>query len=263
MPVIARWGLKCCLALIILSGLSACKLFKKAGPDTRTPAWVRVLDNAKERRLDFETLSIQGKGRIAMPEGSLMGNQSASYRIHMLQDSLIWIKVSKLGFEGARVLIRPDSIFVLNRINKEVYAEDYSIAEKYTGLKADFGVLQDLLVGHFHPIPRTLEPADPNGNPLIFSGESAGIAFDYEIEPDVFKLIGLMAAHTSQDQRSTITYDEFDAVSTYDFPMNIEIAVEAPTEMGFSLSHRKVQHNPANLSFSFSVPANYDRMSGK
>lgn len=246
-----------CLALVILSGLSACKLFRKAENTNRVPAWVRVLNTTEARQLDFEGLSIQGKARISMP-GSGLGNQSANYRIHIAKDSLIWIKITKLGFEGARVLVRPDSIFALDRLNRAVYRYDYSIAEEYTGLKADFGVLQDLLLGHFHPIPDSLFPVDPKVSPTTFSGEASQIQFDYQIDPTIFRLLAMTASHTQKEQASTIDYSDFESVEEFDFPMMMAIAVQSPDEMSFSFTHRKVQVNPSKLSFSFSVPASYE-----
>jgi uncharacterized protein DUF4292 len=70
---------------------------------------------------------------------------SATIQLRMLRDSLIWIRAEKLGFEVGRALIRPDSAFIINRINREYYA--VKLSEFLDEYNAPFGFedLQRLL----------------------------------------------------------------------------------------------------------------------
>jgi hypothetical protein len=74
---------------------------------------------------------------------------SFSGQIRMLQDSLIWVSVAPvLGIEVFRVMIRPDSVFILNRLEKTYTRESFDFIARMTGSPLDFSVLQALLLGN-------------------------------------------------------------------------------------------------------------------
>ncbi len=86
------------------------------------------------------------------------GEQRLSFvsNLRMQQDSFIWVTASILGFEGARILIRPDSIFAINRLEKSFVAESYDEFDREFEIPVSFGQLQDLLLGNM-----LLDPARP------------------------------------------------------------------------------------------------------
>jgi len=67
------------------------------------------------------------------------------------KDSIIYITVSKMGIEGGRLVLTPDSVKLLNHINSNYYVGDYYILEHLVGLKTDFYTMQSLLVGDYLP----------------------------------------------------------------------------------------------------------------
>ena len=86
-----------------------------------------------------------GKARM---NGSRDG-QSLTFtgNVRIKRDSIIWMSLSKIGFEGFRILIRPDSVFVLSRLERLYIAEGLEdFARKYD-INADFGTLQGLFTG--------------------------------------------------------------------------------------------------------------------
>ncbi|MDR1725462.1 MAG: DUF4292 domain-containing protein [Bacteroidales bacterium] len=66
--------------------------------------------------------------------------------LRLQKDSVIWVSVSSLGFEVARLLLREDSVFALNKLEKEVLIGDYKTFEKQFGLPLSFSIAQKALL---------------------------------------------------------------------------------------------------------------------
>lgn len=84
------------------------------------------------------------------------GGESASATIRMRKDSVIWVALKKFSIEGARVLIRPDSIFVIDRLNGQFLAKPFDYLQQEYHLPVNFQGLQAMLLG----------------NPVFFSSET-------------------------------------------------------------------------------------------
>ena len=71
-----------------------------------------------------------------------------SARIKMIKDTAIWISVSPgLGIEALRALITPDSLKVLNRLEKTYFKGGFEKTEELFHTRLDFDMLQSLFYG--------------------------------------------------------------------------------------------------------------------
>jgi hypothetical protein len=61
-------------------------------------------------------------------------------------DSIVWISVNVLGVEQARCLITKDSVFVLNKAEKDAYACDYKRVTSLVGLPLSLSFVQELFI---------------------------------------------------------------------------------------------------------------------
>jgi len=91
--------------------------------------------------------------------------------LRMKTDSVIWVSITGLGFEAARILMRQDSVFVLNKLEKEVFIGDYTIFEQHFGLPINFSmaqkVLTDTLENNFNFSKQTSLQFIPQGTTTI------------------------------------------------------------------------------------------------
>jgi hypothetical protein len=95
--------------------------------------------------LDFD--NFQAKSKINFDDGFQNFNANAHVRIK--KDSVIWLSVSSvIGIEGVRAIIRTDSIFVIDRINKEFKAFGFDSLQNRFNMPIDFNMLQSILVGN-------------------------------------------------------------------------------------------------------------------
>jgi hypothetical protein len=234
-------------------------LFKKTTNTTREErVWRATLAKTQAERVAFETMSISGKARIEGETGDL-GNLSVSYRIDLIRDSTMIIRLSKF-IEVARIKLDADSIYVLNRLEQSYTACDYSLAESYTGLQADFQTMQALFLGDFVPIPRNLKAEEIQALPQTFIGEEAGTFFRYFIDPLILRVVGIETRNEARGQASLIRYSRFETYGRTQMPQEIQIGVSAPETLDIGLDHRKVRLDES-LNLSFDVPGNFRRAS--
>lgn len=105
-----------------------------------------VLKQIIAKDLSFNTLAIKGKSTI-----NVNGAQNdATLNIRIKKDQTIWVSLTALGgvFEAARALITPDSILLMNRLERTVTRKPFNFIHGFTNTQVDFQLLQALLVGN-------------------------------------------------------------------------------------------------------------------
>ena len=103
-------------------------------------------DSLKYKKLDYNWISYRANASISNFEP-----KNLNVFVVNRKDSIIYITVSKMGIEGGRLVLTPDTVKMLNHINSNYYVGNYSILEQLIGLKSDFYIMQSLLVGEDLP----------------------------------------------------------------------------------------------------------------
>lgn len=62
-------------------------------------------------------------------------------------DSIIYLNLNRSGIELARVVMTPDSVIYVNKLEHEFYAGDYRFLRRLFGFPLDFDMVQSLLNG--------------------------------------------------------------------------------------------------------------------
>lgn len=126
--------------------LSSCKTKKNTIGSNESSKYKssKLFRKLKKSNVDYEWYSFKSNATAFM-DGMTVGG---STDIRIKKNELIWMSVKKFGFEVARVLIRPDSIFILDRFNKRYMAESIDYLKKEYEVPMDFAEIQDILVGN-------------------------------------------------------------------------------------------------------------------
>jgi outer membrane lipoprotein-sorting protein len=105
--------------------------------DQLTPIW--------KKRLVYKTFS--GKAKMKFESADSKLEFTGHFRV--AKDSVIWINITALGgmFQAARILVTPDSFFMINYQQEEVTRMPLSRANKLLPANVDFYSLQNLVLG--------------------------------------------------------------------------------------------------------------------
>ncbi|MEM6726368.1 MAG: DUF4292 domain-containing protein, partial [Bacteroidota bacterium] len=147
-----------------------------------------LVSQLKNQQLDYEWFHSKAKLKIT-EKGK---TQSATSVIRMRKDSVIWFTLNKVGFEGARVKITPDSIHILLRREKEYYVRDFSFLSNDFSLTASFDDLQQMMLGNavFRDVRKWKSSIESPYHKL--SESKGGIEQDILIQEPGFLLAGML-----------------------------------------------------------------------
>ncbi len=140
-----KYGLLCglfCLSLISI--FPACKTSKGTTVGGKKMKSEALMAHLMTNQVKADWLD--GRAKISYNDGSF--SISLSSNIKLRKDSLIWMNAKKLGFEVARVLVTPDSVYILNRLNREYSIKGLASLQKDYNLPGDFKTLQQVILGN-------------------------------------------------------------------------------------------------------------------
>jgi hypothetical protein len=133
----------CTLVLLLFS----CKIQEKDSVKLKIKARSSkfLINKLKTNEFQFETIS--AKAAIALTDSA---NKKTSFKTHLRirKDSVIWISITAIGLEAARVIITQDSVKLINRIKKQYFLGDFNYINKMFGTELDYQMLEALLIGN-------------------------------------------------------------------------------------------------------------------
>ncbi len=103
----------------------------------------QLIDALRSQQLSFKYFESKMKASVNM-DGK---TQSAQVHLRIIKDEVIWARITKLGIEGARMRVTPDSIQFVNRLDRTFVDAPISALTELYSLPADFDMLEALLLG--------------------------------------------------------------------------------------------------------------------
>jgi hypothetical protein len=216
-----------------------------------------VVTHVDGNYIDFNTFS--AKIKVDYRGGDGKSNDFNAF-LRMRKDSVMWISINAaLGIEAFRIMITPDSVKVLNKLDKIAQFRSLGYLQEVTQLPIDFHTLQDIIIG----------------NPVYFDRNNI---ISVKIEETAISLtsIGSLFKHFMTVDKSDylIQNSKLDdrepggrglrywnmiimKPGQHPFPTKRKISVaENPLEV--SLDFKQYDFNE-NLNYPFSIPKNYKR----
>lgn len=245
------------LLMFIVLGI-ACRSKKKLLPKVDISAIER--DNAEKlqalklAQTDFSTLSFRAKANI-----SIDGNENeVSINCRMAKDQKIWVSVTALaGLEVARMVITPDSIHILNRLESVYTKKPINFIHQYSNPQINFRTLQAILIGNVmdEVFSRKADFKLEGGN-LSLTGKAVELAyrlnFNEALKPSELFLQDLLA-----QQELKINYADYVTDAGILIPHQLKIKSAAGKKsIQADLKYNKVEKDLA-LDFPFNVPKRF------
>jgi hypothetical protein len=254
------------IALIFfLFSINACKAKKDV--ITETPDLIPVnslLDQIREN--EFNPQWFSGKAAVSLKGDNKTQSFTATIRIK--RDSIIWASVSPgFGIEVARVMITPDSLKILNRLDQTYQHSPFSQLNKMLNSPLKFRHLQALLLGNY---PDYVENSPINnvaveGNDYILSavlipGEHNpnDVLETLWVHPFTNRIKKLRIDEPASGRVIEAEYKEFAMEGDKMFPSDAAIKVEQDKAYEVKLKWSKINVNDP-LDFPFSVPSGYQK----
>ncbi len=269
------------LSIAIIGILFSCKTIKPIAKEYPPLRAAKLYDNVIENQPQYTSLSIRFSAAVEIDSKSY----SFSGTLRIKRDSLIWVTLSPaLGIEAARVLITPDSVCFVNRINKTFYAGDYSQLNDIFDMEFDFNSIEAILSHSLFSYPphknedrsfKRYKTTFENSNYILQSLKEKKInkklkkqsrrnnprkelvAQNINIDSESFKIIKVLIIDFTNNRTLNIDYKDELQFENQSIAKEIFINFTQIEKAGkIEIKYAKV---PAEdeLSFPYSVPENY------
>lgn len=245
---------KLVLLLLVGSTLLGCRAKKNAvdAPLAEAPSKASLrMEQLFSTDFRFNELSVSGSITANMNGQRL----SSPMNMKMQRDQKIWMSVKPmLGIEAFRMLITPDSVFVIDRLNRQYMAEPFAWLREKSNAPLTFAVLQDLLLNNSSFL-RGIKPLDAPNNQLQLSSNN----LIYLLLPDE-RGTKLKQIQVKQEaQALQITYLSTQDVAGASVPKSMQMQLEGGEKGVIDIIFSKFAIENGQ-SYPFSIPNSYSRL---
>lgn len=207
---------------------------------------------------DFEYLSAKTKVDFESQKNSVSG--VANIRIQ--KDSVIWVSFSPgLGIEAVRVLITRDTVFYLDKINKEYAGLNFRDLSQKFDFDLNFQLVQSVILGDLiYPYDR--EKVVKTSSFYSYNRQEGIFNFENYIGSRTMKLEKVQVKDTVSGNSISVNYSEFQLLEGQVFPFNIFARLDyneqsrESTRIDIEFKQAQIEKKP--LKFPFNVPQKYE-----
>ncbi len=216
-----------------------------------------AMQNIRGRHIDFQTFSAKIKVEYQDSKGKQPGITAF---VRMIKDSVIWISgyATLFNIEAFRAKITMDSVFVIDKINKEVQLRSIDYLQEVTQIPFDFKTLQDLLLGNPIFFTDSVVSYKETESKILIS--TVGADFKHLL---TLNKPGNLVVHSKLDdidinrnRTADITYDEFEEQNGINFSTSREITVSEKNKLDIELKFKQYEFNK-EIQVNFNIPKNY------
>jgi hypothetical protein len=230
--------------------------------------------NLKSNEFKFDRL----KAKLSIDAVIDSSSNTFSMALRIKKDSVIWMSLSKLGIEGARMLITKDSVKFINTIKKQYFSGDFNFLSQYLNTELDFDAIQSLLIGNsitFYDEAEKIKPGIGNCQytlgtirkfklrKVMGKGKELKDAVQsIYLIPETFKIARILFYDFNPDRRFDAQFGAFavpEKSNNQLFPYKMNYSIQAQKNVSIAIDYEKIQLDE-ELSFPFKIQDNYERM---
>ncbi len=206
-------------------------------------------------------------------------NQTFRTNIFLDIDNNIRISIlAPLGIEVARISLEPDSVFIIDRMNRQVVYTDYDEARRKFGIEVDFSSMQNILLNRTFSLFESqdinlhdyhlgienqqykLSSVKEKSRPF-FSKKNEPILHKMWIQPRRFSLNRTSFTESAKNLRLDINYEDFaEEARGFYFPKKVIFSGnKGLQQISLVIKHNSLDIN-SEKSISFHIPDKYDKI---
>lgn len=251
------------LVLVVAASCKTKKVIVAAPPVTKNEVAITPdkkqenLDLLKSKDLQFNTLSLKGKANLDV-DGDV---NNVSMNIRIQKDKKIWLIITAGGglVEVARALITPDSLKLINKMQKTYTKKPFNYIQNFTNKQVNFALLQSILSGNTITefVTDKSDLKQENGV-FMLNGTANNLAYSMVFNT-LFKPeeIALNDARTGQALKTI--YGKYTPLNNALFPSNFKLnSMSEGKRINVDIEFDKIEANvpvefPFNVNKSFEV----------
>ncbi len=222
----------------------------------------KTVDKSQFKVADIDFEYFNAKTKVKYHEGDKRINGTAHIRIK--KDSIIWISVSpSVGIEVTRFLITPDTVLILNRLDKIFYKFGFEEISKYFSFNVNFSMIQGILLGNLTTAIGNNTDIQEEGDFYFVRQDDGALDIQSYINAKTMKVETVLMNEKSTNNFLTLKYTEFGNLSKEVFPFNCLINLtykskKGPLVTSITLKYTKAEMPDKPLKFPFNIPKKYE-----
>ncbi|MBK9291822.1 MAG: DUF4292 domain-containing protein [Bacteroidetes bacterium] len=266
------WWLVLVPAMLLL--VSSCRSTRKLMKDPlKEFGEAYLLDRMKEAQLEYEWFS--SRLNISVTDDRRNTTELRG-QLRIRRDSAIWISLTPmLNIEAARLLITPDSVKLINRLDKTYYNDDFSLINSMFSSSADYYLLQSLLTGNDlvnYETENFRAAIDSREYRLSSTGRAKKkrylrrsdqqqiLVHNIWLDPETYKITRINLREIGEDtQRLQAIYDAFEKSGDRVLPTQLVFEVNASRKMEIKITYQRPELDVPQ-PMPFRIPDNFTKM---
>ena len=216
-----------------------------------------ILNTLNKNEIDFKTFSAKAKAQYEDHNGK---QPDFNTFIRLQKDSVLWISISStfLGVEAFRLFITPDTLIILNKLDKTVEYHSFSYVESIIHIPMDFSLLQNLLIGNPVYLGDSVVSYTRTKDHVLIgtTGEFFKNLLALSVNNNHLERIKLEDNSLSKNRTASLVYGGYENDGHFDFSTYREISVSDKSKVEINILFKQYEFNK-ELSFPFTIPRNY------
>ncbi len=216
-----------------------------------------ILKSLDKNKIDFKTFSAKVKVQYEDRNGK---QPDFNAFIRLQKDSVLWVSISAtfLSIEAFRVFITPDTIIIVNKLDKVVEYHPFSYIENIAHIPLNFSTLQNIIIGNPIFVGDSVVAYRQTENHILLGtvGKLFKNLLTISTGNQFLEKSKLDDIEIGRNRTADLIYDNYEKNNQLVFSTYREITVAEKTKVSIKLSFKQYEFNK-ELSFPFNIPGNY------
>lgn len=259
------------LISVLIIGVSSCSSKKNLiNNELHEISAKKLIREVENNNFEFETIQAKMSVDVESPDMNI----TLKGQLRMEKDSVVWVSLSlPMGLEVARAMITSDSVFFLNKTQKQYLKTSIDTLSKLLPF-ANLQLVQSILVGNDMYIRNgdKYDVTTSNGlyNLMITNQLKKeikqknfivkGVARNLSITPDIFKISDYQINEVTDETKNIkMKFSDFQLVGENYLPTEIDVTLNTGVVFEVSVTYSNVILNEPQ-EYKFSIPKKYTPM---
>lgn len=212
-----------------------------------------LMKQAKSNELPFKELSAKMKTKVT--SSSL--NQSFTTNIRWKKGEKIWLSMSIIGIEGARVLITKDSIKIMDKINNRYILKPLSYIKQKALVDLSFSDIENIFLGQLIFVDSTKSKYADNATNLTITSDGIRFLTSVLFDKNTRRINNIFVTDKKYTQTVEASYSNYQVQLGKPFAMDRELKMKNAAESFEMILKFQSIEAKQNLEYPFTINPNY------